>query len=257
MASCKTWVAIWVAFLVAAALGMAPALAQEEKKQLLPGNFTANVGLFSDYTFRGISQTRERPAIQGGLDWSMDTGFKDVGVYLGAWGSNVKFSDGGEATAELDWYGGLTSKVGPVDVKVGAIYYHYPGANENLNYNYVEGMIGLGYAINDALSVGLTYNGTPDNFGDSGHAHYFNGSVSYKVPVKAVNLTLFGNVGRYMIDNSTRFGAPSYWDWKVGASLAVTPNIAVQAFYTDTDINETTCPENCDPRGQIAVTASF
>src|SRR3990170_445709 len=108
MANCKTWVAIWAAFLVAAALGVAPALAQE-KKQLLPGNFAANVGLFSDYTFRGISQTRERPAIQGGLDWSMDTGFKDVGVYLGAWGSNVKFSDGGEATAEFDWYGGLTS----------------------------------------------------------------------------------------------------------------------------------------------------
>ena len=64
MANCKTWVAIWVAFLVAAALGVAPALAQE-KKQLLPGNFSTNFGLYSDYTFRGISQTGNDPAVQG------------------------------------------------------------------------------------------------------------------------------------------------------------------------------------------------
>ena len=256
MAKCKTWVAIGIAVLLAAALGAAPALAQE-KKQLLPGNFSANVGLFSDYTFRGISQTKERPAIQGGLDWSMDTGFKDIGVYLGAWGSNVKFADGGEATAEIDWYGGFTGKVGPVDVKVGAIYYHYPGARSNLNYNFVEGTIGASYSIMEGLAVGLTYNGTPDNYADSGYAHYFNGSVNYKVPVKAVDVSLFGNVGRYVIDKSTPFGAPSYWDWKIGASLAVTPNIAVQAFYTDTNVNQTICPENCDARGQVAVTASF
>jgi len=244
------------AVLGAAILGASPALA-DEKKQLLPGNFSANVGLFSDYTFRGISQTRERPAIQGGIDWSMETGVKDIGVYLGAWGSNVKFADGGEATAELDWYGGLTGKVGPVDVKVGAIYYHYPGANSNLNYNYLEGMLGLGYAINDAISISLAYNGTSDNFGDSGHAHYVNAGASYETPLKGLDLTLFGNVGHYTIDKSAVFGAPSYWDWKIGASVAVTPNIAVQAFYTDTDVPESFCPENCDARGQIAVTASF
>ena len=59
-----------------------------------PGEFSANVGLYSEYYFRGVSQTDDAPALQGGLDWSatVDEG-TGIGVYLGVWGSNVDFNE--------------------------------------------------------------------------------------------------------------------------------------------------------------------
>ena len=50
-----------------------------------------NVGLYSQYVFRGLTQTSEKPAIQGGVDYSHASGF-----YAGAWASNVSWlEDGG------------------------------------------------------------------------------------------------------------------------------------------------------------------
>ena len=48
--------------------------------------FSSNVGIFSQYVFRGISQTNERPAVQGGFDVSHKSGF-----YVGTWLSNVSW----------------------------------------------------------------------------------------------------------------------------------------------------------------------
>ena len=52
-------------------------------------DITGNVGLTTDYVFRGISQTDEKPAIQGGLDYAHSSG-----AYAGVWASNVDFNDG-------------------------------------------------------------------------------------------------------------------------------------------------------------------
>ena len=56
--------------------------------------FTGNVGLFSQYVFRGISQTNEKPAVQGGFDVSHKSGF-----YVGTWNSNVSWICDGSAGA--------------------------------------------------------------------------------------------------------------------------------------------------------------
>lgn len=250
-----------IAGLIGAALSLSSAFAAEEpKKSLLPGNLSANVGLYTDYTFRGISQTGNEPAIQGSIDWSLETGQHGIGVYLGAWGSNIDFTDGDRAHLEVDFYGGLTKKFGPVDAKIGFIYYRYPGANGSLNYDYVEGNIGLSGEIAPGLTLGVTYNGSPENFGNSGTAHYFNGGLSYKVPVKALDLTVFGNVGRQTIQKNAVFGVPDYVDWKLGATVALTPNLSLSAFYTDTDISKAQCANgsnNCDARGQLSLVAAF
>ncbi len=67
--------------------------------------FTGNVGLYSQYVFRGISQTNEKPAIQGGFDLGHKSGF-----YVGTWASNISWlSDGNpdvSASIEWDFYGG-------------------------------------------------------------------------------------------------------------------------------------------------------
>jgi len=237
----------------------APAQA-EESKQLIPGTFSANAGVYSDYTFRGISQTGNEPALQGGIDWSLDTGINGVGVNLGVWGSNVDFSDGDQASVEIDWYGGLSKSFGKLDTSIGFLYYTYPGAADRLNYDFVEATLSLGYTVTDSFSVGLGYNYTPENFGDSGTGHYVNGSISYKVPVKALDLSLDASAGYVSIDKEAVFGTPDYWDWKIGGTLSITPNIAITAFYTDTDLSTADCASGsntCDARGQVALTASF
>src|SRR5436190_22836171 len=95
--------------------------------------FTGNVGLFSQYVFRGISQTNEKPAVQGGFDLGHKSGF-----YAGTWASNISWiSDGtsgnppgSTASASLEWdfYGGYKGSL-PADFgyDLGALYYYYPG----------------------------------------------------------------------------------------------------------------------------------
>src|SRR3546814_1978703 len=81
----------WAAVVAAATMMLAtPAIAESP----IPGTFAANVALGTDYVFRGISQTDEEPTVQGGFDWSHDSG-----IYLGIWGSNVDRSE--EHTSEL------------------------------------------------------------------------------------------------------------------------------------------------------------
>ncbi len=77
----------------------APALAEDS----IPGEFSTTIGFVSEYSFRGIAQSDERPALQGSIDWSHDSGF-----YAGVWGTNVDFNDGDEAQLETDLYAGYS-----------------------------------------------------------------------------------------------------------------------------------------------------
>ena len=77
---------------------------------------TANVGVTSNYIWRGVTQSNDRSAVSGGIDYSHDSGF-----YLGTWASNL---DGGQY--EQDIYAGYGFKAGPVDLDVGYISYMYP-----------------------------------------------------------------------------------------------------------------------------------
>jgi len=62
-----------VLFLGLASAGLsASALAAEAAS---PHTLTANVGLYSQYVFRGLTQTNEDPAIQGGFDYAHSSGF--------------------------------------------------------------------------------------------------------------------------------------------------------------------------------------
>ncbi len=112
---------------VAMAQAAAPAAAAS------PHTFTGNVGLFSDYRFRGISQTFGKPAVQGGFDYANASGF-----YLGTWASNVYAGSNAAGAGvnynngnmEWDFYGGFKRETaGGVGFDIGALHYYYPGAN--------------------------------------------------------------------------------------------------------------------------------
>ena len=98
-----------------------------------PHTITGNVMLTSDYVFRGISQTDESAAIQGGFDYAHGP----TGLYAGTWASSVGF---GEAGLEQDVYAGWAKTWGDFGVNVGAIHYDYPSLSVlNTDEIYVAG----------------------------------------------------------------------------------------------------------------------
>lgn len=107
-----------------------PMLAVADDAPAAPYSFTGNVTLASEYIYRGIEQTAGKPAIQGGFDFSHDSGF-----YAGLWGSNISWvSDGLPGTTssiELDVYGGYrnTFAGGDWNYDLGVLTYIYPVSN--------------------------------------------------------------------------------------------------------------------------------
>ena len=101
-------------------------------------NWSTTITAASDYTFNGVTQTDNDPAIQASLDYAFDSG-----VYAGAWASNVDFGD--DTDFELDAYLGkyvqLTDKV---SADYGIAYYTYQGNNSDGNY--AEAYTKFGYA---------------------------------------------------------------------------------------------------------------
>ena len=133
--------------LVAAAMSSICALAHAADAAPAPApapdwTITGNAGLFSDYRFRGISQTNKKPAFQGGFDIAHSSGF-----YVGNWNSNVDAAFYNGANIEMDFYGGYKVPVGDVTLDFGALYYYYPGS----------GTAGLFKIDNTEVYVGASY----------------------------------------------------------------------------------------------------
>ena len=204
----------------------------------IPGSFSANVGFVSEYMFRGISQTDDAPALQGGFDYELEVA-KPVSLYLGIWGSNVDFNEASGvdgATLEMDFYGGLKGMIGSTGLSwdVGLIYYTYPGADSTLDYDFLEVMGALGYDFGVA-SVTASLNYSPDNFGGSGAAFY--PKLAVGVPISAVKgLSASAYIAKQYIKNETLFGSPDYLEWNVGLSYTLA-GFDFSLNYSDTDIS--------------------
>lgn len=117
----------WPIFLLLAA---APGMSMAADAPVSTHAFTANIGLTTDYIWRGISQTSHNPAIQGGIDYA-----HAGGLYAGIWGSNVSWiaDSGAVATGsvgmELDtWFGFRNSFAGDFSYDIGLIRYNYLGS---------------------------------------------------------------------------------------------------------------------------------
>jgi uncharacterized protein (TIGR02001 family) len=245
----------------------APAFAQqaasqaEEEKEpgwWFPGEFSGTASVTNNYIFRGITQTDDDPAIQGSINYKLDTGLFGTSVYGGVWGSNVNFNTGDDAHLELDWTFGLTGEVLDTGLgwTLGAIYYHYPAEDQ---FNYWEFAPALSYTIGwVTAAAGLNY--SPDFFNGSGDGWYPNGGVKVAIPIPDnwFTLTLEGYTGHQWAEDNAKFGADDYQDWKLGLSVGI-KSITLSAYYTDTNLGENDCggTNNCDARGVVALTASF
>ncbi|MES2889591.1 MAG: TorF family putative porin [Pseudomonadota bacterium] len=98
-----------------------PALSHAQSSPL-----SFNAAVSSDYRYRGISQTRLKPAFSAGVDYAAANGF-----YVGAWGSTIKWIKdfGGDADVEIDVYGGYKGQFSKgLGYDVGLLQYIYPSA---------------------------------------------------------------------------------------------------------------------------------
>jgi len=161
---------------------------------------SGNVALTNDYVWRGVSQTMEDPAIQGGFDLGHESGF-----YAGVWGSNVDFGD--DADLELDVYLGMSGELeGGIGWDVGVIRYIYPGYESDVDFN--ELYVGASYG---PVSGMVSYS---NDFGGSDESSlYINVSAEHEI---AEGITVHGSLGSF---SSDAFGTPdSYTDYSLGVS---------------------------------------
>jgi uncharacterized protein (TIGR02001 family) len=222
----------------------APAPAAEPAKPEPDFTFTGNVGIFSQYVFRGVSQTNEKPAVQGGFDMSHKSG-----IYAGTWLSNISWiSDGApDASASLEWdlYAGWKYDL-PYDFQsdLGVLYYYYPGKYPSgfTTPNTTELYAALTWKM---LQVKYSYSANNQTFGlpDSRGSYYIEGNLNWDV-VEKVNdyigkVTIIGHVGHQSFQNNGNY---TYTDWKGGVAfdlsgytigLVGTGTDAESAYYTN------------------------
>lgn len=193
------------AALTLAMAAMAP-LAQADEKT--PDDVVSfNASVVSDYRYRGYSQTRLKPALQGGADYTNNP----TGLYLGTWLSTIKWIKdvGGDAGVEWDIYGGKRGSItADVSYDIGGLYYAYPsnGLKPSANTFELYGQVGYGPAY-------IKYSTSTTNlFGtaNSKNSGYLDVGANVEV---ASGLVLNLHIGRQNVKNNSAF---SYTDYKVG-----------------------------------------
>ena len=181
-----------------------------------------NIGVVSDYVFRGVSQTDQDPALQGGIDAT----FGDSGFYAGAWASNVDFGD--DTDAEVDLYGGYRTEAGGFALDFGLIGYLYVGEPNGADYNYAEFKAAASRAVGPATFGAAVYY-SPDFFGADKEATYAEVNAAFS---PAPKWTVSGALGKQWLDVSD-----DYTTWNVGVGYALTDKVGVDVRYHDTDVD--------------------
>ncbi len=220
--------------------------------------FSAHVGLTTDYVFRGISQTEENPAIQGGFDATYKM------FYAGIWASNLDF--GGDANGndianiEIDVYGGIKHKFGAVEADLGVIYYAYPSAEDaGAELDYVEIKFGLSGNLTEKVALGGTLYYSPDYTGETGETLTYEGTISIALGTYgrfAPSLT--GTVG-YVDFLENAFEVNSYAYWNAGVEVGLMDKITLDLRYWDTDADGTHpfAGTNSDERFVATISSSW
>ena len=224
-----------------------------------PSSTSANVGLYSQYVFRGIGYTQENPAVQGGFDLSHESG-----LYLGIWGTNVSDAALNNAAGEIDIYGGYAGQVGDFGYDVGFLQFLFPGGEingTNESYNTLELYAGVSWG-----PVGIKYSHTVTDYfgfnnktfgqgrGGSSGSNYIEANVGYEF---APGWTAIAHAGRQHVENYSEY---SFNDWKLGVAYAFGSGWEAGLAWVDTSADSdlyTVCDDNsrCKNTGKGKVLA--
>jgi uncharacterized protein (TIGR02001 family) len=237
---------IILASAVASAFAAQGAYAADAAPAATPEHAVAiNVGVVTDYRYRGISQTVKKPALNATLDYTHNP----TGLYAGVFASTIKWIDdaqnttgvSGSAPVEIDLYAGKRGEIGGgFTYDAGGLFYYYPNNKyasvgpaatppfntSNANTAEVYGQLGYGpaylkyfYAVTDLF-------GNANTVG----SYYLDASVNQEITEGYVLNLHYG----YQHMANTPLG--TYRDWKIGVTKDYGLAIAAIA-YIDTNAN--------------------
>jgi len=214
--------------MVLAALALSGAAFAQTKAPEPDYTLSYNVGVVTDYRYRGISQSRLKPALQGGIDFAHKSGF-----YLGTWASTIRWikDAGGDAPLEIDIYGGYKGQAGPVGYDVGVLTYQYPGHSLPISPNTTEL-----YAAGTFGPATLKYSHAVSNlfgFADSKRSGYLDLSANFDL---GSGWSVTPHIGHQKVTNN---GAFSYTDYAVTLGKDFGNNVSASAALVGTDADET------------------
>jgi uncharacterized protein (TIGR02001 family) len=241
-----------VGIIKACVLGMALAVglgtaAQAGDNKL---SFTGSAVITTDYMFRSISNTNNKPAAQV----EFDATYGMFWAYI--WGSNTAFGD----NIEIDYGAGISPKWKDFTFTVGGLEYTYPGANSEIDY--FELKTGVTWA-SGAWSLGVNNYWSPDNFQFFGNSNAIEGSVGYAFAGKIFNFfapSISGTLGFQTYEKN----ADDYLYWNAGLTLGFLDHWSADIRYYDTDYNDAQCLQQqgldqhaCDARAVGTIKATF
>jgi len=200
---------------------IAPTPAEEEASPL-----TGNFNITSNYVFRGVSNSNNLPAFQGGLTYT----FLSSGVYANIWGSNVNFQDasGNTATVEMDTIVGIANSIGDnFSYDINLDRYNYPKAASSYN----EAIANAKYYF---VTAQIAYSANVYNSHGSGT--YYNLGFKYDIPAQFIfgqqDVRVSGGIGHYSLPR--REGLYSYNDYNLQISKNI-KNYTLAVQWADTN----------------------
>ncbi|WP_133179499.1 TorF family putative porin [Shewanella decolorationis] len=189
---------------------------------------SGNIGGTSNYLWRGVTQTKDAVAIQGGLDYSHDSGF-----YAGTWASNVDFGD--DTSYELDLYAGYGGNITEdLSYDFGYLYYAYPDAEGSIDFGELHGAITWKWF---ELSYSHVINAGDDVAADpldDKDMSYLAATASFPLTDKLSLSLHYGYSSGDVVESW--FGEDNYADYNV--TLSADTSIGTVSFMvSDTDLN--------------------
>ena len=188
------------------ALTLGAAIASVLATSTAMADLSGNIGVTTNYLWRGITQTSDAASVSGGVDYSHGSG-----AYAGAWVANISPLNGESGQYEMDLYAGFAGEAGDVSYDVGVIKYVYPvddGGTVSVQADFAELQASVGFGP-VAFYVASTFykEGNPPNDSDL----YWNLSGDFEVGELGVGLVY----GDYDFDDT---GSTDYSHYAVSVS---------------------------------------
>ncbi len=219
--------------------GIAPSMADDS-----PHSISANIGAVSNYIWRGVTQTDDGAAIQGGVDYSHASG-----ISAGTWVSNIDWGTP-DPNYELDLYAGYGGSFGDVSYELTTIYYVYPDTDSDANLwemgasvFYSVATVGLQYTLDGEVDSG------PFSSGDV----YWYGGVEFALPS---DFSVGATLGYYDFDDTGDEGDYTHWTISLAKDAGDFGTFSLNYDQNDGGVNDVVAVDD-DPKFWVGWNKEF
>lgn len=143
---------------------------------LQAGELSANAAVTNNYIWRGLTQTENESAVQGGIDYADDSGF-----YVGTWVSNVNYGPSDVYSYEHDLYAGYAFDAGGISWDIGYLYYNYDKEAE-FDFGEIYARAGIGgFTLSAYVLTNTEADEAPGQDFKAGGTYYLSTDYAFEV----------------------------------------------------------------------------